>query len=776
MATDAKKKESFKPYLAFDHEKAIGNPESIYKGVDFNDLSKGATENDDIIFLGVGTSGAMSNPITNYTIHLPNGTAALPSLAFQSHTDTGFYLSGLSTPGFTAVVDGDEKTTWSTDGFLVLDLTPTRVVLAGGGGLVTDNAGLTYNLTGGFTLDVGLQVLIGATDQIKLHSTADSYYNGSGKFGFGTAAPAGARVHIQETVNKALRLGTSATDYADLDFDGTSIVFEIAAGVGDDFIFQGSTAGSTYAFHVRNTDNTNATSSASVQMQVGGTSAGDPYATFDIVGGTSWLIGADNDDSDKFKIASTLGFGSATAFAIDTDRYATFTPAVRASGTAHAVQITGAINTGGTNGLFRVLGAASTGQTASTEIKFLDIDLGATVTWATGALADQRCVFIEAPTLAFAGASTVTNAATVYIDRAPQAGSNATITNAYALWVDDGISRFDGNVGIGITLPSVSLQVLSGSAVGSTYNADDLLTIEKSTNCNINLVTDVSGVNTILFSDTTRARGRIRYTHSTDELALFTAATQVVTITSGQFVGINTSGPDRRLDILDASAAQLRLTQADGSVYMEFRLDSSGNTTVTPTGTIFDFSRAAAGSIIQYRVLNGDNTSASSQAWFRAITGGSSSGDPVYILSVSGVTDWSFGIDNNDSDKLKISQGQGVGSADVLSITTAGSVSHTIVSGANEYAINDGQGDCDFRVEGDSISHLLFTDATATTENIALLAAAAPNWQAMDRGIFIGEASVVPTGNPASGGFLYVEGGALKYRGTSGTITTLGAA
>ena len=52
---------------------------------------------------------------------------------------------------------------------------------------------------------------------------------------------------------------------------------------------------------------------------------------------------------------------------------------------------------------------------------------------------------VIAPTLAFAGASTVTNAATVYIDREPQAGANATITNPYSLWVDGGCARFDGD-------------------------------------------------------------------------------------------------------------------------------------------------------------------------------------------------------------------------------------------------------------------------------------------------------------------------------------------
>jgi hypothetical protein len=42
--------------------------------------------------------------------------------------------------------------------------------------------------------------------------------------------------------------------------------------------------------------------------------------------------------------------------------------------------------------------------------------------------------------------------------------------------------------------------------------------------------------------------------------------------------------------------------------------------------------------------------------------------------------------------------------------------------------------------------------------------------------IFIANATTVPTTNPSGGGVLYVEAGALKYRGSSGTVTTLGAA
>ena len=42
--------------------------------------------------------------------------------------------------------------------------------------------------------------------------------------------------------------------------------------------------------------------------------------------------------------------------------------------------------------------------------------------------------------------------------------------------------------------------------------------------------------------------------------------------------------------------------------------------------------------------------------------------------------------------------------------------------------------------------------------------------------VFIGNASTVPTANPVGGGILYVDVGALKYRGPNGTVTQLAAA
>lgn len=103
----------------------------------------------------------------------------------------------------------------------------------------------------------------------------------------------------------------------------------------------------------------------------------------------------------------------------------------------------------------RIITTPDTNQTLSTEsigIQFGGDTSAATVTrqWATGALTTQREYVFIAPTYAFVSPSTITTAATVTIPGAPIAGTNATITNPYALWVQSGSSNFAGSVGIGV--------------------------------------------------------------------------------------------------------------------------------------------------------------------------------------------------------------------------------------------------------------------------------------------------------------------------------------
>lgn len=105
-------------------------------------------------------------------------------------------------------------------------------------------------------------------------------------------------------------------------------------------------------------------------------------------------------------------------------------------------QITGAshsfANTATTSGsttAFTITTPANTNQTASTEEIAINLNTSATVEFATGALALQRAVVVQAPTYAFVGASTLSDASTFDITGAPTAGTNATITRAWGLTV-----------------------------------------------------------------------------------------------------------------------------------------------------------------------------------------------------------------------------------------------------------------------------------------------------------------------------------------------------
>lgn len=138
-----------------------------------------------------------------------------------------------------------------------------------------------------------------------------------------------------------------------------------------------------------------------------------------------------------------------------------------------AVTVAPAVNaTGRIVALFTA--AANTANTLSTEFIDMHFNSGRTVQWSTGALTTQRFNLFSAPTIGFVGASTVTNAATVAITNSPQAGTNATLTNSYAFWVQAGVSRFDGSVSLGsgasLTMVSGTLTITSGSAVLTSGN------------------------------------------------------------------------------------------------------------------------------------------------------------------------------------------------------------------------------------------------------------------------------------------------------------------
>jgi hypothetical protein len=90
---------------------------------------------------------------------------------------------------------------------------------------------------------------------------------------------------------------------------------------------------------------------------------------------------------------------------------------------------------------------AHTGLTSGTEATDILFNLNRTVQFTNGALTTQRAIYVRAPTYAFTSASTLASASTFAISGAPVAGTNATITDPYALSVEGGRVLFSTSGG-----------------------------------------------------------------------------------------------------------------------------------------------------------------------------------------------------------------------------------------------------------------------------------------------------------------------------------------
>ena len=114
----------------------------------------------------------------------------------------------------------------------------------------------------------------------------------------------------------------------------------------------------------------------------------------------------------------------------------------------------------GNFGKFYFKAPSDTARQASQQVSEFYFDMNRSITWSTGALTELNAFNILAPTYAFNGASTVDDASTFTIDRAPQAGANATLTRTSALRVKAGDALFEGRV----RRPAAQTQTTVGAA------------------------------------------------------------------------------------------------------------------------------------------------------------------------------------------------------------------------------------------------------------------------------------------------------------------------
>jgi|GEM_PF-3839834 len=130
-----------------------------------------------------------------------------------------------------------------------------------------------------------------------------------------------------------------------------------------------------------------------------------------------------------------------------------------------------------------------------------------------------------------------------------------------------------------LTAPDANL-----SLAMSTFTTDFNWATGTSTNDLFSLTTDASADGTgSLLNIQTGASATVL------PLRVRAGAVEALMVDASGNVGINTTGPDRKLDVLDDTDPQLRLTQTDGTVYADFQVDSNGDLTVAATGGDFNF-------------------------------------------------------------------------------------------------------------------------------------------------------------------------------------------
>jgi len=323
--------------------------------------------------------------------------------------------------------------------------------------------------------------------------------------------------------------------------------------------------------------------------------------------------------------------------------------------TATGLAITPQVATSGSPTGLLFTGAANTTLTASTEATDINFNLARTVQFATGALATQRAIRIQAPTYGFVGASTITKAATVSITGAPIAGTNATITSGIALDISTGYSA---GIGLRINLAASStsnpFEIRNSAGTLTSYfqgaNSENLVLGKNnvgligfgvngdSTNrigsYNANNSIDILATTYITFNTGAGSteRGRILSTGGWDILTTFTKYNNVTTVGWGVPAIYGYVRPAQQVNAL-VTLATYTVGAADGS----FTVSANINVTVATasligvTCTYFDETNTS-----RSLVLNFSNIAGVFATTTTLNTAGAFEGVPLHIRAKAG--------------------------------------------------------------------------------------------------------------------------------------------
>lgn len=231
--------------------------------------------------------------------------------------------------------------------------------------------------------------------------------------------------------------------------------------------------------------------------------------------------------------------------------------------------------------------ANSTGQTASTNIQGWLFTTGSRQ-WATGNITTQQEILITSPTYSFTGASTITNAYTLFVN-APTAGTNATITNNWA-------AGFSGNVHINNNL--ARLYIGNDSVTSTSYALGQTAANEISLNAASTLRFRINNsiIATITSSDMTfnGSAGLVMNNAGFDGKILFTRTggnSHSIQLDTNRFYIYNNTAGVERLGINNAGSvivgnAAIATNATDGFLYIPSCAGIPTGTPTTQTGRV----------------------------------------------------------------------------------------------------------------------------------------------------------------------------------------------
>lgn len=271
--------------------------------------------------------------------------------------------------------------------------------------------------------------------------------------------------------------------------------------------------------------------------------------------------------------------------------------------------------------------------------------------------------------------------------------ANVVLANNQFLWgatgTDPVAATFSGADGVTITPLSNSVTI-GLSAVPNASLANSSVTLTSGTNISVTgSPLSLGGTATINvaapFAATTLTSNGLLIGNGASNISAITPVNNAVVSTNGSGVPSESTTLPSGLTIPGyalSSDLSSYLSLAGGTMTGDLDMDLNNIlniaaiTTVNITATgLLGLTRDNATIPYSAYIYNTDNTDPGSHAGFEAYTGGTSGGDPYYKWAIVGGGKYAMGIDNSDSGKLKITDGDDPSSGSTFfTMTNAGAV------------------------------------------------------------------------------------------------------